>query len=476
MREPIKPAVELYGYQKRWISDPSRFKLAVKSVQIGWSWAAALEVALDMLPARTTWLWMSGSQRQSREAAEYCKVHLRAMKATAELAYNVEEFFGDTKMLVDRVTMPNGSRAFFLPANPETARGFAGNVVLDEYASQLNPRAIWAAMFGRVSRGYKLRVFSSPKGDQGKFYDLAKMLGLADGITPRKQPVAKDGWSGHWCDIHQAITEGCPVNADELRLGMADDDLFAQEYLCVFLSAEKQWIPSDLIEAAVSAEATTELPAAFRPRGPLWMGMDVGRTRDLTVHALLEQTADVFTVRALDTQRKAKFSQQRQRAEQYLPLVRRCRLDATGLGMQNAEELQEKYPAKVEPVEFNLESKSEMAVWMKRRFEDHTLRIPDNPETIADIKAVKRIITDAGNVRFDARRTDAGHADRFWAIALAGTASDQACEPMSDGILAGPGLMSQAAIDHAISGAPAPSNWFLPSHADDHGRRMGRSF
>ena len=56
---------------------------------------------------------------------------------------------------------------------------------------------------------------------------------------------------------------------------------------------------------------------------------------------------------------------------------------------------------------------------MKRHFEERTLRIPGNRSLRLDLSAVKRIVTSAGNVRFDAERTEDGHADRFWALALA---------------------------------------------------------
>ncbi|MCZ6751186.1 MAG: hypothetical protein O7E51_05065, partial [Acidobacteria bacterium] len=45
----LPAVVPLYPYQKRWVMDGSRFKIAVKSTQIGFSFAAALEAVLDCL-------------------------------------------------------------------------------------------------------------------------------------------------------------------------------------------------------------------------------------------------------------------------------------------------------------------------------------------------------------------------------------------------------------------------------------------
>ena len=51
--------------------------------------------------------------------------------------------------------------------------------------------------------------------------------------------------------------------------------------------------------------------------------------------------------------------------------------------------------------------------------EDHRLRLPYDPLVRADLRAVTKTTTAAGNVRFTAERTREGHADRFWALALA---------------------------------------------------------
>lgn len=50
--------------------------------------------------------------------------------------------------------------------------------------------------------------------------------------------------------------------------------------------------------------------------------------------------------------------------------------------------------------------------------EDRTLRIPYRPEIRADLRAVTKVTTPSGNIRFTAERSENGHADRFWALAL----------------------------------------------------------
>jgi phage FluMu gp28-like protein len=63
-----------------------------------------------------------------------------------------------------------------LPANPRTARGYPGNAILDEFGHHEDSYAIWAAVARQVALGHKLRVLSTPNGEQGKFFDLAQRV------------------------------------------------------------------------------------------------------------------------------------------------------------------------------------------------------------------------------------------------------------------------------------------------------------
>ena len=93
--------------------------------------------------------------------------------------------------------------------------------------------------------------------------------------------------------------------------------------------------------------------------------------------------------------------------------------------MMLAEHLVQKYGAIVEPVTFTAQLKERLAPMVKQAFEERTVRIPDNREVRADINSVKRFVTPAGNVRFDAEHTDRGHADRFWALAMVVNAASE---------------------------------------------------
>ena len=104
----------------------------------------------------------------------------------------------------------------------------------------------------------------------------------------------------------------------------------------------------------------------------------------------------------------------------WYPLIERTCFDYTGLGIGWGDDAQRKFGEhKIELVTFTPKVKEALAYPVRGRMEDKKLRIPYDPHVRADLRAVTKETTVAGNIRFTAERSEAGHADRFWALALA---------------------------------------------------------
>jgi phage FluMu gp28-like protein len=126
------------------------------------------------------------------------------------------------------------------------------------------------------------------------------------------------------------------------------------------------------------------------------------------------------------------FAQQEETVYPYigLPSMRRVCMDQTGIGRQFVERAQAQFgPYRVEGVTFTGEVKETLAYPVRSAFEDRTIRIPNDAKIRADLRAVKKMTTPSGNIRFTADRGANGHADRFWAIALALLAGKEANTP-----------------------------------------------
>jgi phage FluMu gp28-like protein len=198
-----------------------------------------------------------------------------------------------------------------------------------------------------------------------------------------------------------------------------DEDGWRQEFLCEFLDEVSAFLTHEMI-------ASCEDPLAGNADrlivgGPIYVGVDIGRRHDLTVIWELEIAGDVGWTRRVTRLKNTPFRAQVEFLRSVLrhPRVVRSSIDETGIGMQLAENMKADFPGKVEPVTFSIATKAPMAEALKTDFEDRTLRIPIDGDIRTSLHSVKRVATTGGNFRYDAERNEAGHADEFWALALA---------------------------------------------------------
>lgn len=404
-----QPALTLYPYQKKWLTDNSRFKVGMFARQTGKTFTTTLELVLDCLEAeargqRTRWVILSRGERQAKEAMnEGVKRHLDA----AGVACEVLEVPFDATTNALEVILPNGSRITALPANPDTARGFSANVFLDEFAFHQDSVKIWKALFPVISAGWKLRVVSTPNGKGNKFYEL---------VTD----VKNTEWSRHIVNIHQAVADGLPRDIEQLKAGLNDPDAWAQEFELQWLDEASAWLSYDLIHGVEDDLSGT--PAHYTG-GMCYVGVDIGIRNDLFVIWVLERVGDVLWTREVITRRRAPFAEQAGLLDDVFDRYRvlRCCMDQTGMGEKPVEDAQRAHGSnRVEGVVFTSSSKLALATIGKEAFEDKKIRIPKGDTDIRnDLHKLQKVTSATGAPRFVADSDASGHADRTWACFLA---------------------------------------------------------
>ena len=366
--------------------------------QIGKSFIIALEVALDAPESGDDWILLSAGERQSKELMGKVKMHLEAMKVAASSVEVDEGYFGNTKFTILTIHLPNGAKIIGLPANPDTARGFTGNVVLDEFAFHRDSHAIWKALFPTIARGFKIRIVSTPQGKTNRFYNI---------IT------GENKFSKHTVDILQAVADGVPHDIEELKDGIDDDEAWQQEFLVRFIDEASSWLTYELIAGCEDSTLDTEMTIDTFDSSKLialpdsYLGIDIGRKKDLSVLWPLEKLGDVFLTRNLLSLEKQKFKKQQEMISQHIATlgIKRTCIDSTGIGAQLAEQTAERFGSyHVEAVNFTNPVKNDMAVRTLRVFQDKRIRIPVSRKIREDLHNIKKITTAAGNSRFDAER------------------------------------------------------------------------
>ncbi len=425
-REPI-----LLAYQADWVLDNSRLKIAEKSRQIGWTWSEGYKIVREksQMESRLDHWISSRDDIQARLFLEDCKSFAGLLNIAAK---DLGLMVIDDKCSAYVLSFANGLRAHSMSSNPDAQAGKRGGRTLDEFALHPDPRKLYSIAYPGITWGGSLSIFSTHRGTANFFNELINEVkhknnpkqfslhsvtleaALADGFLYKLQKKLPAN------DPRQQMDEGEYFNF--IKAGCADEETFAQEFCCIPSDDNSAFLTYELITGCqYRAEENwqTDLSDA---KGKLFVGVDIGRVKDLTVIWVLEQLGDVMFTRRVIEMRNETFDSQENILYPILalPQVQRCCIDQTGIGRQFSERAQSRHGKyKVEGVTFTGAVKEELAYPLRAAFEDRALRIPDNDHVRSDLRAIKKETTASGNIRFSADRGANGHADRFWALALA---------------------------------------------------------
>jgi phage FluMu gp28-like protein len=400
-----------YPFQQRWLFEPAQLAVSNKSRQIGISHTTGALGALWGAFFGETTTFVSIGEREAIEVLDKACKHAEVLQ---ELGSEWARFGG--KKSSTEIRFASGGRIVAIP-HTTAGRSFSGNVFLDEFAYHEHPDKVWDAAAPTTLHGLRMRVASTPNGVGNQFHNLWH------------NPKANAGWIGQEIPIQMAIDDGMRVDLDHCwSLARGDARVFDQMFNCKFLDSEQQYIPTEAVNAC-------SVEVCHGADGHYFAGLDIGRSNDLTALAVVRKRADgkVFLTAMHTCKRtqQADIDRLVEYAFRKYQLRRLC-ADSTGLGTFPVEALQRRYgESRVEAVAFSPTSKEDLATTMWRYFIDRQIAIPltdgslrDAEPGVAaairnDICSLRRIVTSAGNIRYDAPQTSDGHADRAWALALA---------------------------------------------------------
>src|SRR5438477_8358482 len=411
-------------FQSRWVNDLSPLKIVEKSRQVGLSSTTAFS-ALKRVACQGARLDVYVSSRDEAQAQLFVE---DALRWAGILGIGAE---ASGQMLFDRETgtsayvlsCANGRRIYSLSSNPNALAGKRGHVILDEFALHQDQRLLYRVAKPVTTWGGQLEIISTHRGANSVFNQIIR------GIVEKGNAM---GWSHHKVTWLDAVNEGLVerINAKtgrnetgdaflaRIRAECLDEEQWLQEYCCVPADESSAFISFEMIEAC-EASCLKDFSYLSQCQNPLFLGMDTGRKHDLTVIDVGEQIGDVVWDRMRVELSGRSFSEQEYELFRFLalPKLRRACIDATGLGMQLAERVRQKYGWKVEPVTFTASIKEEMAFRLRAAFEDKKLRIDPDAKLRSDLRGIKQEVTSSGSLRF-AGESGESHCDRFWAKAL----------------------------------------------------------
>lgn len=426
-------------YQLRWIADESAMALGEKSRRIGWTYASSYRAVRRRVQGHGSLYFTSVDQTAGREFIDYCKTWCRVMNVVA-VESDEQELIEERELHTKVLTFANGLKIVSGSSNPNFYRSKGGDADADEYAFHRDGRELLKAMHATAMFwGYQLRLWSTHNGEVSYFNTLLQQA-----------RAGKIKAAVHRVTILDAVEQGIVEKIrglksrddkarqewlDELRSTVPDEDVWHEEYLCQPSSENSALLGYELMRPCEVAnlQLFDVTSGQIGGGGSLYAGYDVGRKKDLSALWVVEPVGDVLWTRVLRTFDRVNFTAQEDVLHTLLrnPSLKRLCIDSTGIGLQMSERLQSRWGKyRVEAVNFTPAVKSELAMPLRRLFEDKSIRVPMDAAVREDLHSVRKIVTAAGNVRFDADRSDDGHADRFWSLALATHAADSKTAPL----------------------------------------------
>ncbi|WP_394834512.1 hypothetical protein LVJ94_49255 [Pendulispora rubella] len=424
--EPIR----LEAYQTAFLNNRSRYRWITKARQIGFSFVMALE-SLARCHLRDGYSSVFVSYALS-DATEKVLV-ARQVYEELPLAYQKKLITDSKTELAFESNRAHGRVSRIISVPSKAPRGKQGCVYLDELAHYQNDREVYRGSTALILRSNgQLTGCSTPLGRRGIFWEIAQQE--LRGYPHHVRQLVPWWLCTSFCvDVRTAAREaphmptaerverfGRPSIIEQFESLPLED--FQQEFEALFIDETYSYYPYELILPCMSDdivvyEDPTDVPA---PVGRLVAGFDVGRRHDRSELAVFEEVEGRYTARMMRTFANVPFKEQEaemRRVLKVLPIARMS-IDRNGIGMHLAENLEREFP-QVVPENSTNENKERWAIDLKILMQRRDVAMPRERVLIAQIHQIQKRILPSGKVSFDAERNANGHADKFWAVALA---------------------------------------------------------
>jgi phage FluMu gp28-like protein len=318
-----------------------------------------------------------------------------------------------------------------LAANPRTARGFSGDLILDEFAFHEDSAAIWEAAEPILASNpdFLCRMASTGNGRHNLFYRMVsggRSMGGSgdppdaasdplDASTPAAARVARQngqvaratqeegicisslGTKVSRITRTQAYAMGVKIydsntreviTPEQAREQALDKRAYDQNYECSFADENLTLLSHELITAAERDDAgficetdwsTSVLAMMREAKGHLYVGFDVGRKVDLSVITVMEDLNGLKVVRGILRIQNMRLPEQQERLGEIcrLPRFRRAAIDMTGLGLGLFEYAQEKFgSSRIHGINFSTTVPATRAVALEGRKRE-TVRVTE---------------------------------------------------------------------------------------------------
>jgi len=389
--------------------------------------------------------------------------HLNRMKTRNPELF--QKTIGERNVLRTIVRLRNGSQILAESPVPETIRGHTALVIYLMEANFIrDDMDLYTAVLFTLNttNGY-LIAESTPWNTDSVFYKMFNEWAKPQGT-----------FSTHRVVYTEALPPQGPLSPEVVEMiekQLAGDPArWKREMLCEWTEDLNVWLPTSLITLAQDS-ALDYLESKAHPRGEFYIGADFGKHVDYSVVAVVERLKGHLYLRhchqfPLDTSYGAVIGYMK-RIQDNWRVVRAIYADKTGVGDYIVEDMEKGGLRNVTGINFTDSSKEAMATALKEKMRSSVclscgwkgyvdtlegawrttcphgctteegnpvnlrpiFHIPFDPELYHELNVERFELGKTGKILFN--HPQGTHDDRFWAVALAVYAHEQAESPPS---------------------------------------------
>ncbi|MEG1740246.1 MAG: terminase family protein [Akkermansia sp.] len=414
-------------YQKKFLDDESDNILVEKGRQEGFSEYASLKAVRSCIKddAKYNWWVCSKDETAAKEFLRDCQKWCNIYKyASSKIGLEIIE-----KENVYTIEFASGVKIHVLSSNADVIAGKRGNLILDEFALHKEQQKLLKVSSAVTQWGDQRIVITTHRSKQSVFY------ALVNDIVNNGNPME---WSHHKVTIEDACDAGIVerINAKTGKNMTREDFLkscrakcfteadYLEEYMCIAQDSAGQLIDWDVINKQTNNSLASET-CDVSTLSKLCMGNDVARISDLHCYIGLSPLpgGEAWAVKIVDIQdREDKtWGSRDARLDHWarMPQVRIIDIDQTGIGDKYVEDGIKRNGFKIRGIKFTNTSKDALAMPLFEAMRAGKIFIPNHGLLKMHIASITKGKTATGLPSYDADHNADGHADLFWALALA---------------------------------------------------------
>jgi len=402
----------------------------LKSRQIGLTFLFALLAILDAAKTGDNWVFLSASKNQAHIFKNYI------------VAFVLEICEVDLKG--DPIKLWNGATLYFLGTNKNTAQGYHGHLVIDEYQWIHRFKELQEAASGMALHAKWREIYiTTPSNTQHagwKFWDgttynagrpKSEQINLDVSHKALKNGrLCEDGQYRQIITIEDAVAKGCNLfNLEKIKLKYSTQ-AYNNLLMCQPIDASQSIFTfKQMTDCRVDAwiEWSDFEPLRKRPFGDksVWIGYDPSRKRDdaaCVVIALPDENYKAYRILEKHSWSDKPFTEQALEIKKLTKKynVKHIGIDANGVGSGVYDLVKEFYPT-AEEIVYNQKIKSTLILKIKHLIENRKLKFDAGWTDMAlAFLSIRQDVSPSDFIIYKSDRSDeSSHADLAWAVIYA---------------------------------------------------------